>query len=565
MKNYGPSLLVVLALICAPSASYAEDDKPNTESQALAELRLGDDLYVRGKYEDAVAKYQSALKTAANLEAAQAGLAMALLHSGKTDTALQTVIAALGTHPESARLMAVLGKVKFRRGEMSEAEQAFQAALQIDSKSVAAYVGLAGLYRSFSLYAHAYAALKRAHDLDPKDTEVQLMWLQTLPRAERLPAIQAYLAGSQGRTDDQDRLKEYADYLQKTRNDAPHSCKIVNEVDHADLKLSYVHYQLLTLGESELGPVIGNENRRIEGLGLEIKLNNRPELFLLDTGASGIAVDRKAANRAGLKRISDIKYSGIGDQGERTGYLALADNIKIGSLEFRDCVVTVTDKSMMYETDAVGLIGADVFADYLVDIDVPQKSIKLSPLPKRPGDEKTSITLNTEDESPEIPADTQAAQDRTAGIYRPKDRYIAPDMTNWTQAYRFGHMLLVPTRLNASKPVLFLVDTGAFDNMLSTRAAQGAGKVDVSPLTIEGASGRVSRVYRAEKVDLQFSRFHQLGVNTVAFDLSTISNSTGTEISGTLGFGLLSMLDIKIDYRDGLVDFVYRDNHGTTH
>ena len=90
------------------------------------------------------------------------------------------------------------------------------------------------------------------------------MWLQTLPRAERLPAIQAYLAGSQGRTDDQDRLKEYADYLQKTRNDAPHSCKIVNEVDHADLKLSYVHYQLLTLGESELGPVIGNENRRIE-------------------------------------------------------------------------------------------------------------------------------------------------------------------------------------------------------------------------------------------------------------------------------------------------------------
>ena len=100
MKNYGPSLLVVLALICAPSASYAEDDKPNTESQALAELRLGDDLYVRGKYEDAVAKYQSALKTAANLEAAQAGLAMALLHSGKTDTALQTVIAALGTHPD---------------------------------------------------------------------------------------------------------------------------------------------------------------------------------------------------------------------------------------------------------------------------------------------------------------------------------------------------------------------------------------------------------------------------------------------------------------------------------
>ena len=60
---------------------------------------------------------------------------------------------------------------------------------------------------------------------------------------------------------------------------------------------------------------------------------------------------------------------------------------------------------------------------------------------------KTPITLNTEDESPEIPADTISAQDRTNGIYRAKDRYIADDMTSWTQVYRFGHMLLVPTRL----------------------------------------------------------------------------------------------------------------------
>jgi hypothetical protein len=47
--------------------------------------------------------------------------------------------------------------------------------------------------------------------------------------------------------------------------------------------------------------------------------------------------------------------------------------------------------------------------------------------------------------------------------------------------------------------------------------------------------------------------------------MSNISHSVGTEISGTLGFNLLSMLDIKIDYRDGLVDFVYRDRAGVTH
>jgi hypothetical protein len=31
----------------------------------------------------------------------------------------------------------------------------------------------------------------------------------------------------------------------------------------------------------------------------------------------------------------------------------------------------------------------------------------------------------------------------------------------------------------------------------------------------------------------------------------------GTEVSGFLGFGMLRVLDLKLDYRDGLVDFEY--------
>jgi hypothetical protein len=43
----------------------------------------------------------------------------------------------------------------------------------------------------------------------------------------------------------------------------------------------------------------------------------------------------------------------------------------------------------------------------------------------------------------------------------------------------------------------------------------------------------------------------------VAFDMTRISDDVGTEISGTLGFTTLGFLDMKIDYRDGLVDFSY--------
>jgi hypothetical protein len=44
----------------------------------------------------------------------------------------------------------------------------------------------------------------------------------------------------------------------------------------------------------------------------------------------------------------------------------------------------------------------------------------------------------------------------------------------------------------------------------------------------------------------------------MAFDLTSISQSAGTEVSGILGFTLLHLLDLKIDYRDGLVDFEYK-------
>jgi hypothetical protein len=67
----------------------------------------------------------------------------------------------------------------------------------------------------------------------------------------------------------------------------------------------------------------------------------------------------------------------------------------------------------------------------------------------------------------------------------------------------------------------------------------------------------VKNVYRADKAILQFGHLRQENQDLVAFDLGHISDHTGTEISGTLGFALLRLLDIKIDYRDGLVDFEY--------
>jgi len=56
---------------------------------------------------------------------------------------------------------------------------------------------------------------------------------------------------------------------------------------------------------------------------------------------------------------------------------------------------------------------------------------------------------------------------------------------------------------------------------------------------------------------LRFADLQQPSMKVVTLDLSLFSRSLGTEVSGFLGFDMLRLLEIKLDYRDGLVDFEY--------
>jgi hypothetical protein len=130
-------------------------------------------------------------------------------------------------------------------------------------------------------------------------------------------------------------------------------------------------------------------------------------------------------------------------------------------------------------------------------------------------------------------------------------------MANWTKVFRFGHLVLVSTFVNDSPSMLFGIDTGAFANTLSVRAGRQVGKLNSEDrLHIRGMNGEVSKVYSA-KATLRFGHLQQPSMDVVIFDLSSLSRRVGTEVSGFLGFGMLRILDVKLDYRDGLVDFEY--------
>lgn len=272
-------------------------------------------------------------------------------------------------------------------------------------------------------------------------------------------------------------------------------------------------------------------------------MNGVPAKLVLDTGSGGILIDKKIAEKAGVKKVAEASVGGIGDKGVVPGYVGFATSIQVGDLQFEGCYVQVLNRRSVLGDD--GLIGADVFENYLVDIDFPDAKLKLSGLPPYP------------DASPKDAQAQASLEPNPEQRDNVHDRYVAPEMKKYTAVFRFDHMLLVPTSVNNSPATLFAIDTGAFGNTITPEAAKQVAKVNRDDgFRVGGLNGEVKNVYTST-VTLKFAHFKREREDLTTFSLDSTSHVLGTEVSRLLGFNMLYFLDIKIDYRDGLVNFTY--------
>jgi hypothetical protein len=75
---------------------------------------------------------------------------------------------------------------------------------------------------------------------------------------------------------------------------------------------------------------------------------------------------------------------------------------------------------------------------------------------------------------------------------------------------------------------------------------------------VKGLSGEVNKLYNADKATLTFAGLRQPTKGILVWNLKGISDDVGTEVGGILGFTTLRFLDIKVNYRDGLVRMEYQ-------
>jgi hypothetical protein len=431
----------------------------------------------------------------------------ALMNEGVA-TAWKLSQKALGEAPESAAAHELSGEVLFRRGEFAAAESEFKLASKLDPNFAAAWWGLARIAECTSMSRTAVTYLDRAHTIDPNDPRIFHDWAMRLPGQEHTDALEKYASMADPSRDE----KQMEDLRQHIQFD--------KAIRGRSLMLLASPYE-----KTEI-PLINLVNGTTLRYGLEVRLGGARLRLVLDTGASGILLPRWAAGRAGVAELAGASFGGFGDNPKPSaGYRGIVDRLRIGDVEFRDALISISNQDSVGPVD--GLIGTNVFAQFLVTLDFMAGKLRLDPLPGyRPEDNEL--------------------HDRTA----------LPESQHSARVFRFGHLLMVPTRVSDSREVLFVVDTGSDHTLISYDMAGEVSKVNRDDgMRMQGISGQVADLYKTGNVFLQFAGFRQKSPGMTSVDMWPQSRAIGTEVSGFLGLPVLSLFTLTINYRDGVVRF----------
>lgn len=499
-----------------PTPATADIKSSAAPSDPLASARA---LLKDGHYEDAATAFRAIVIKDDTVADAQVGLMRSLLRARQVDDAESAGQKAVAVLPNSPAVHAAFGDVEFRAGKLGEAEAEYRSAMKLDGNSARAWFGIGRIYDAVFLRKRAKDAFAKAHELDASDEQIFERWLDTLSFTDQLEAFKKHVGEHPT-----EREAAHLKFLNELAKRKPFL--LASEAGRAEIKIEKSGRKIVSVGNAASqmgGRTVG------KGFAVHVKFNGGAGAdLLLDTGADGILIGRKLAERAGVVKIADSYFGGIGDKGPVQGYIGWVDKINIGSIEFHNCIVEVSSRNDII--DESGLLGPGIFRQFLITFDWREGKMILLPLPKNPA------FSGSEDD--------------------PQDRYIATEMQGFTKAYQFGDdHLFIPVVVSDKALGTFMLDTGADSNLVSPRLAQKITKVSYEGYVMRGVSGSVKQVLNGDKAILQFAKMRVRSDDIPVIDLEHQSRAFGSEVSGLIGIQTLVQMKMTIDYRDGLVDF----------
>jgi len=443
---------------------------------------------------------------------ARYGLVRALLRDRRSLEAHTVADEGLRRNPDSPPALAAGGMSALRRGDIVRAEALFREAVKIDPDYHGGLQGLARILQALSQYKSAESLMLRAYRNYPNDPDLMLAHADTLKGAEHIAALERVLPILDPQSDEALRLRGHLAFDRVTGDKILR--RLLSPYTAAKIKLR----------------LIQNGPQRAIGWGVNVRLNDRQSAtLLLDTGASGVNISRKIAQRANLASVTGASTMarGIGDDPAPTAYSYLASKLKVDDVEFADYPVSVFESAATESYD--GLISPGVFGRFIVRIDFPRGELLLEPRPE--GEPKNSDDLTD----------------------------VGPAPQGFHRVLRLGSLLAVPTSVNGAPFSLFAIDSGATVTVIDTEIASMSASVHRDDgVSVKGIQGEVDKVSTTERVVLRFAGFQQDNASLVAVSLSNVSDSLGIGLGGVLGMPLLAQLTVTLDYRQSAVRFDYK-------
>jgi len=479
--------------------------------QAVGTLEQARQDFKARRFADAVTGLRSLVAAEPGNYEARYWLVRSLIKDKRARDAWVEAEAAVKRAPNEAYAQLALGDACFRNGAFERAALAYRAALQIDPKLARAYLGFGLIHASEGRRKSAMTVLRRAFELDPNDTDIVHALAEALPECPE--EIQLWERYAREATDlDAEELANVQSWV-LLRKSRPGPTKLVTP----DGKTSFV----VSLKRA----FVPNDRTKRTDLYVEVRINGgKPRKLLLDTGASGIILVEKDALKDGVKAVSEIQISGIGDEGTRAGSAGWAGTVEIGDIRLENYPVEMARQSGSIVFDyGDGIIGTNVFYQFRLSIDPANQTLALEKLPELPDDGISSY---------------DAPLNPPAGFFPMRV---------------FGTKIVADGLIADKEKGCLLLDTGGWGSLLNEETARLVASVGGTGVVIRGVSGKVKKLFEADNVAILFGGIRQKNQSLLVLDMRELSDDIGVELMGLVGMTLLQHVVVTIDYRDCLI------------
>jgi predicted aspartyl protease/Tfp pilus assembly protein PilF len=496
-------ILALLALSALAPASLAQTAALQSQSEREQAHRDARKVMRKGDYEQAVNLYKDLITRDEKDIQAHLGAAYGYMKLMSYGHCFDQASLALKLDANNARAHALAGTALLHSGFLQAAVPELTEALRLDAKEALAYGSASELDYFEGRVNEARAKALYAIRLDPNEPDYIMTYARASSRAED--------------------YKEAADAYELFLQTAPETDRERRERIQGLIRFYrrlagiQVH-QISGPALSEIGFRLGSDRRPY----MQIKVNGRDALFVIDTGAGFTVIAKDSAKRLGISEIArGGRSQGIGGDGKFSIVYGLINTLQLNDVKVRmvPCFIRpfhgVNDRPPDERAD--GYIGLSILSRFIAELDYQKGRLVL--------DRNTDRSV------------------RVAEV---------PGVTSVPFRMTQNGLISIETEFDGSQKVNAILDSGASSTALSMAAVDRLKMRDRiiqgQSTTVIGAAGIANNVELLFLRNCRVADLRQNNLRALVLDFDAINETSGFEQSGILGGDFLRHFRVTIDF-----------------